>query len=85
MAAHRQALPSPRGATGGGCPPDTICGGRPRETPEGTGKATRRAELRGFRTSSRAACGARTPRRAALLAGNLATPSYGYDLADKGH
>ena len=35
------------------------------------------AALRGFRTSSRAACGARTPRRDALLAGNLATPPFG--------
>ncbi len=26
-----------------------------------------------------------TPRRDALLAGNLATPSYGYNLADTGH
>ena len=47
MAAHRKAFPTPRGATGG-CPPDTVCGGAP-ATPEGTGKATRRAALRGFR------------------------------------
>ncbi len=37
MAAHRQAFPSPRGATGG-CPPDTVCGGRPRD-PRGDGKS----------------------------------------------
>ncbi len=79
----RKAFPTPRGATGG-CPPDTVCGGRPRD-PRGAGKATRRAALRGVRTSSRAACGARTPRRDALLAGNLATPSYGCTLADAGH
>ncbi len=42
MAAHRQAFPTPRGATRG-CPPDTVCGGR--------------APLRGPRTSSRAPCG----------------------------
>ena len=59
--------------------------------PEGAGNATRRAALRGPRTSSRAACDApasrpafaeaklrlRAGRRAALLAGNLARPSYG--------
>ena len=37
MAAHRQAFPTPRGATGG-CPPDTVCGGRPRD-PRGDGKS----------------------------------------------
>ena len=63
-------------------------------TPQGDGKsdpqsAKRGAALRGFRTSSRAACGGLAPRpafaeaklrfragrRTALLAGNLATPS----------
>ena len=37
MAAHRIAFPTPRGATGG-CPPDTVCGGRPRG-PRGDGKS----------------------------------------------
>ena len=37
MLAHRQALPTPRGATGG-CPPDIVCGGRPRD-PRGDGKS----------------------------------------------
>ena len=37
MAAHRIAFPTPRGATGG-CPPDTVCGGRPRD-PRGSGKS----------------------------------------------
>ncbi len=37
MAAHRPAFPTPRGATGG-CPPDTVCGGRPRD-PRGDGKS----------------------------------------------
>ncbi len=32
----RLAFPTPRGATGG-CPPDTVCGGRPRD-PRGDGK-----------------------------------------------
>ncbi len=36
MGGHRQAFPTPRGATGG-CPPDTVCGGRPRD-PRGSGK-----------------------------------------------
>ena len=36
MRAHRQALPTPPGATGG-CPPDSKCGGRPRD-PRGDGK-----------------------------------------------
>ncbi len=84
MRGHRKAFPTPRGATGGCVPPTAYAGGAP-ATPEGTGKATRRAALRGFRTSSRAACGARTPRRVGLLAGDLATPSYGRNLADTGH
>ena len=37
MAAHRKAFPTSRGATGG-CPPDTVCGGRPRD-PRGDGKS----------------------------------------------
>ncbi len=37
MAAHRQAFPTPRGATGG-CPSDTVCGGHPRD-PRGDGKS----------------------------------------------
>ncbi len=37
MAAHRKAFPTPRGATGG-CPPDSVCGGRPRD-PRGDGKS----------------------------------------------
>ena len=37
MAAHRKAFPTPWGATGG-CPPDTVCGGRPRD-PRGDGKS----------------------------------------------
>ena len=37
MAAHRQAFPTPRGATGG-YPPDTVYGGRPRD-PRGDGKS----------------------------------------------
>ena len=54
MAGHRKAFPTPRGATGGrprgggGVPPTPYAGGAP-ATPEGTGKATRRAALRGFR------------------------------------
>ncbi len=50
MTAHRQAFPTPRGAPGG-VPPTPYAGGAP-ATPEGTGKATRRAALRGFRTPS---------------------------------
>ncbi len=55
------------------------CGpiGKRSRRPEGAGNATRRAALRGPRTSSRAACDAPASRRAALLAGNLARPSYG--------
>ncbi len=34
MLAHRQAFPTPRGVTGG-CPPEHICGGRPRGPREG--------------------------------------------------
>ncbi len=37
MRGHRQAFPTPRGAAGG-CPPDTVCGGRPRD-PRGDGKS----------------------------------------------
>ncbi len=37
MGGHRQAFPTPRGAPGG-CPPDTVCGGRPRD-PRGDGKS----------------------------------------------
>ncbi len=37
MRGHRLAFPTPRGATGG-CPPDTVCGGRPRD-PRGDGKS----------------------------------------------
>ncbi len=37
MGGHRNASPTPRGATGGG-PPDTVCGGRPRD-PRGSGKS----------------------------------------------
>ncbi len=74
MRAHRQAFPTPRGGTGG-VPPTPYAGGAP-ATPEGAGNATRRAALRGPRTSSRAACDAPASRRAALLAGNLARPSY---------
>ena len=51
MAAHRQAFPTPRGATGG-CPPDTVCGGRPR------GPRRRRAPLVAHDTTAR-----RTPSR----------------------
>ncbi len=35
----RRAFPTPRGATEG-CPPDTVCGGRPRD-PRGDGKRDR--------------------------------------------
>ncbi len=35
MRDHRQAFPTPRGATGG-CPPDTVCEGRPRDPIPGT-------------------------------------------------
>jgi len=42
---------------------------RRRSSKTGAGSSNR------FRTSSRAACGAQTPRRNALLAGNLARPS----------
>ena len=68
MRGHRQAFPTPRGATGG-CPPGYGMRGTPPRPP----------------ASSRAACDAPASRRAALLAGNLATPSYGYNLADTGH
>ena len=82
MAAHRLAFQTPRG----GGKSDPKC-------------AKRRATLRSFRTSSRAACGGLAPRpafaeaklrlragrRNALLAGNLATPSYGYNIDDIGH
>ncbi len=54
------------GGPPGGAPPTAYAGGAP-ATPEGTGKATRRAALRGVRTSSRAACGAPASRRDALL------------------
>ncbi len=53
--------------------------------PEEAGKATRRAVLRGPRTSSRAACDAPASRRAALLAGNLARPSYSVRISETGH
>ncbi len=80
MRGHRQAFPTPRGSGKsdpkggvarlpggqGGVPPRLRYAGDAPATPEGTGKATRRAAFRGFRTSSRAACGARTPRRNAL-------------------
>ncbi len=36
MRSHRQAFPTPRGATGG-CPPDNVCGGRPGD-PRESGK-----------------------------------------------
>jgi len=64
------------GGPPGGVPPTMYAGGAP-AAPEGAGNATRRAVLRGHRTSSRAACDAPASRRAALLAGNLARPSYG--------
>ncbi len=88
---------------------DAVCPwcyiGKPSRRPEGTGKATRRAAVRGPRgdkggappaygmrgtpprppASSRAACDAPASRRDALLTGNLATPSYVYNLADTGH
>ncbi len=83
MRGHRQAFPTPGGPPGG-VPPTPYAGGAP-ATPEGTGKATRRAALRGSRTSSCAACDAPASRRDALLAGNLATPSYECYLVDKGH
>ncbi len=38
MRAHRQAFPTPRGATSGGVPPTTYAGGAP-ATPEEAGKA----------------------------------------------
>ncbi len=47
MRGHRQAFPTPGGPPGG-VPPTAYAGGAP-ATPEGTGKATRRAALRGFR------------------------------------
>ena len=39
--------------------------------------------MRGLRTSSRAACGGLAPRRDALLAGDLATPSQGVNIKDR--
>ena len=45
--AHRQAFPTPRGATGG-CPPDTVCGGRPRD-PRGDGKIDPKGGVAGHR------------------------------------
>ncbi len=45
MRAHRQAFPTPRGATGG-CPPDTVCGGRPRD-PRGATGVSPRQRMRG--------------------------------------
>ncbi len=48
MADLRQAFPTPRGGPRGVSPRLRYAGGAP-ATPEGTGKATRRAALRGFR------------------------------------
>ncbi len=68
----------------GGVPPTPYAGGAP-ATPGEAGKATRRAVLRGPRTSSRAACDAPASRRAVLLAGNLARPSYSVRISGTGH
>ena len=73
MAAHRIAFLTPRGATGG-CPPDTVCGGRPRD-PRGDGKSDPKGGVARSPDVVARRLWCTTPRRDALLAGNLATPS----------
>ncbi len=69
MAAHRQAFPTPRGATGG-CPPDTVCGGRPRGPRGATGGCPPGSVMRGIVKTFR------RPRRAAYATGTAAYQGF---------